>query len=207
MILAITRRRISKHSKTSFVGIGSKEQVFFLDARTKSRTSSRDNKSNLERGSSIDCGVIGVNSADLWYMIIEVRTDISLRASSPVGSPRDLFWARFGREPREDWGGGEVRRACRHDWRIFISTPETKFHRKFKIWQELVNQTAQAVRNQHGRQAVGCLYFRSCEEISGHSKRSVPTERTASYISERFALKSWRFTVLLPTGYGKSLIF
>ena len=53
---------------------------------------------------------------------------------------RDLFWARFGCDPREDFGGGEVGRTCRHDWRIFISTPETKFHRKFKIWQELVNQ-------------------------------------------------------------------
>ena len=90
----------------------------------------------------------------------------------------------FGCETREDWGGGEVR--------ILISTPETKFHRKFKTWQELVNQTAQAVGNQHGRQAFGCLYFGSFEEISGHSKRSVPTERTASYISEKFALKLWR---------------
>ena len=36
------------------------------------------------------------------------------------------------------------------------------------------------------------LYFGSCEEISGHSKHSVPTERTTSYISEKFALKSRR---------------
>ena len=28
----------------------------------------------------------------------------------------------FGREPREDWGGDELGSACRHDWRIFIST-------------------------------------------------------------------------------------
>ena len=54
----------------------------------------------------------------------------------------------------------------------------------------LVNQTAQAVENQQGRQAVGYLYFVGCEEISGHSKRSVPTERTASYSSEKFAFKA-----------------
>ena len=88
-----------------------------------------------------------------------------------------------------------------------ISTPETKFHRKFKIWQELVNQTAQAVGNKHGRQAVGCLYFGSCEKISGHSKRSVPTERTASYISEKFALKSWRSCRTSHRIRKKSLIF
>ena len=64
-----------------------------------------------------------------------------------LGLTQYLFWARFGREPREDWDGGEVRRACRHDWRIFISTPETKFHRKFKIWQELVNQTASSSKS------------------------------------------------------------
>ena len=79
---------------------------------------------------------------------------------------------------------------------IFISTPKItwwiKFHRKFKIWQELVNETAQATGNQHGRQAVGCLYFGSCEEISGYSKRSVPTERTASYSSKKFGFKSLR---------------
>ena len=39
---------------------------------------------------------------------------------------------------------------------------------------------------------VGCLYFRGCEEISGHSKRSVPTERTARYRSEKFAFKPSR---------------
>ena len=39
-----------------------------------------------------------------------------------LGLTRDLFWARFvwvsreiWREPQEDWGGGEVRTACRHD--------------------------------------------------------------------------------------------
>ena len=58
----------------------------------------------------------------------------------------------------------------------------------------------------NGRQAVECLYFGSCGEISGHSKRSVPTERMASYISEKVALKSWHFAVL-PSEYGKSLIF
>ena len=43
---------------------------------------------------------------------------------------RDLFWARFIWFSRVIWaraargwgGGGEVRRACCHDWRIFIST-------------------------------------------------------------------------------------
>ena len=65
-----------------------------------------------------------------------------------------------------------------------------KFHRKFKNWQELVNQTTEAVENQHGRQAVGCLYFGGCVKIPGHSKRSVPTERMASYTSEKFAFKS-----------------
>ena len=55
----------------------------------------------------------------------------SLRASSLFGShARYIFklsiWVSreiyFGREPREDWGGGELGRACCHDWRIFIST-------------------------------------------------------------------------------------
>ena len=104
---------------------------------------------------------------------------------------RDLFWARFGCDPREDFGGGEVGRTCRHDWRIFISTPETKFHRKWKTWQELVNQTAQAVGNHHGRQAVGCLYFGSCEEISGHSKRALKSWcscRTSHRIRKKFNL-------------------
>jgi len=32
-------------------------------------------------------------------------------------------------------------------------------------------------------------HFGGCEEISGRSKRSVPTERTASYSSEKFAFK------------------
>ena len=39
---------------------------------------------------------------------------------------------------------------------------------------------------------VGCLYFRGCEEISGHSKRSVPTERMARYRCEKFAFKPSR---------------
>ena len=41
MILVITGRGKSKHSKTSFVGIGAKEQVFFLDVRSKSCSSCR----------------------------------------------------------------------------------------------------------------------------------------------------------------------
>ena len=49
MILVIIGRRIPKHSKTSFVGIGSKEQVFFLDVRINSCTSSWDNWSNESR--------------------------------------------------------------------------------------------------------------------------------------------------------------
>ena len=46
----------------------------------------------------------------------------SLRASSLFGSHARFILGEiyFGREPREDWGGGELGRACRHDWRIFI---------------------------------------------------------------------------------------
>ena len=53
MILVITGRRISRQSRTNVVGIGSKQQVFLLDARIKSCTSSWDNKLNLEIGRSI----------------------------------------------------------------------------------------------------------------------------------------------------------
>ena len=53
MILVITGRRISMQSWTNFVGIGSKQQVFLLDARIKSCTSCWDNKLNLEIGRSI----------------------------------------------------------------------------------------------------------------------------------------------------------
>ena len=80
-----------------------------------------------------------------------------------------------------------------------------RFHLKLKISQELVNQTAQAVGNQHGRQADACI--------------SEVVRNFQATANVRFQVKEWQVTTVKglllnhdvlavpPTGYGKSLIF
>ena len=57
-----------------------------------------------------------------------------------------------------------------------------------------------------GRQAVGCLYFGGCEELSGYSKSSVPAEKR-QVTAAKSLLLNHDVLAALSTGYGKSLIF
>ena len=64
---------------------------------------------------------ISINASSRLTNCSKGLVKVACEQALHLGLARDLG-VRFGREPREDWGGGEVRRACRHDLRIFIST-------------------------------------------------------------------------------------
>ena len=91
----------------------------------------------------------------------------------------------FGVSCERIGAGGEVGRACAMTEKFSFPPRKLNFTGGIRFDRSLsIKPRKQLEIN------MADLYFGSCDKISGHSKRSVPTERTASYISEEFALKS-----------------